>query len=107
MSSGRGARRASYTLSMAMGKLRATHLHQSPDRPRVVMRIQSLIRTRSRLRPPPRATIHPAQMERQNILKTAETDQEPLGHRDVSTTMIYTYVLNQGDRGVWRPLSIG
>jgi hypothetical protein len=26
------------------------------------------------------------------------------GHRDVSTTMIYTHVLNQGGRGVRSPL---
>jgi integrase len=32
------------------------------------------------------------------------TIQELLGHRDVSTTMISTHVLNQGGRGVRSPL---
>ena len=37
-------------------------------------------------------------------MQRGTTTQEPLGHRDVRTTMMYTHVLNRGGEGVRSPL---
>ena len=44
-----------------------------------------------------------SELERAEIDVPDDTFQELLGHDDVSTTMIYTHVLNRCGRGVYGP----
>ncbi len=90
-----------FYVDQATGERRRHHLHES-----VLQRaVKDAARAAGISRP---ATCHSLRHSFATHLLEAGYDirtiQELLGHRDVSTTMIYTHVLNQGGRGVRSPL---
>ena len=94
-------RKTRFYVDEASGQRRRHHLHES-----VVQRaVKDAARAAGITRP---ATRHSLRHSFATHLLEAGYDirtiQELLGHRDVSTTMIYTHVLNQGGRGVRSPL---
>jgi integron integrase len=90
-----------FYIDHATGERRRHHLHESV--------VQRVIKEAARAAGIPRpATSHSLRHSFATHLLEAGYDirtiQELLGHRDVSTTMVYTHVLNRGGSGVKSPL---